>query len=158
MLSIRLFRAGKKNQPVFKIVVTDKKNPPRGGRFVEKVGFYNPLTKEKALKAERIQYWLSKGAQPSDTCHNLLVKEGIIKGKKIPVHKKRKNEEKNSQEPLEKATTDKKTEEKVKQETKVTVEKKIEKECVAISNTHVCSNTLSFSIFNLVNLQVFLLV
>lgn len=92
MLVIRLFRVGKKNQPSFKIVVTDKRNPPRGGRFVEQVGFYNPLTKEKALKQERIQYWLSQGAQPSDTVYNMLVKEGILDGKKIPVHKKSKKE------------------------------------------------------------------
>ena len=90
MLVIRFLRVGKKNQPVFKIVVTDKKNPPRGGRFVEQVGFYNPLTKEKNLKAERIKYWLSVGTQLSDTVHNLLVSEKIIEGKKIPVHKTKK--------------------------------------------------------------------
>ncbi len=50
MLAIRLFRVGKKNQPAFKIVVTDKRNPARAGRFVEGVGFYNPLTKEKLFK------------------------------------------------------------------------------------------------------------
>ena len=93
MLVIRLLRVGKKNQPSFKIVVTDKKNPPRGGRFVEQVGFYNPLTKEKILKKERIQYWLGQGVKPSDTVHNLLVKEGILEGKKISVHKKPKKKE-----------------------------------------------------------------
>jgi len=93
MLVIRLLRVGKKNQPSFKIVVTDKKNPPRGGRFVEQVGFYNPLTKEKVLKKERIQYWLSQGVQPSATIHNLLVKEGILTDKKISVHKKSKKKE-----------------------------------------------------------------
>lgn len=103
MLVIRLFRVGKKNQPSFKIVVTDKKNPPRGGRFVEQVGFYNPLTKEKTLNKERIQYWLSQGAQPSDTIHNLLVKEGILEAKKISVHKKpKKKEEKTEEKPAEK--------------------------------------------------------
>ena len=90
MLAIRFLRAGKKNQPFFRIVVTDKKNPPRGGRFLEILGFFNPLTKEKKLKAERIKYWLSVGAQPSSTVHNLLVKEKIIEGKKINVHKKSK--------------------------------------------------------------------
>jgi small subunit ribosomal protein S16 len=88
MLRIRLLRIGKKNQPSFKIVVTDKRNPPKGGRFKEEVGFYNPLTKEKILKKDRIQFWLEKGAQPSATVHNLLVEGGIIKAKKIPVHKK----------------------------------------------------------------------
>jgi len=90
MLTIRLFRVGKKNQPSFKIVVTDKRRPPKAGRFVEEVGFYNTRTKEKVLKQERIKYWLSVGAQPSQTIYNLLVSEKIIEGKKIPVHKKSK--------------------------------------------------------------------
>jgi len=90
MLVIRFFRVGKKNQPSFKIVVTDKRRPPRGGRFVEEVGFWNPLTKQKLLKKERIKYWLSVGAKASDTVHNLLVKENILEDKKIPVHKKTK--------------------------------------------------------------------
>ena len=90
MLTLRLFRVGKKNQPSFKIVVTDKRNPPRAGRFTEEVGFYNPLTKEKVIRKERVQYWLSQGVQPSPTVFNLLVKEGILTGKKIAVHKKSK--------------------------------------------------------------------
>ena len=92
MLVIRLFRVGKKNQPSFKIVVTDKRRPPRAGRFVEEVGFWNPLTKEKVLRQERIKYWLSVGAKPSPTVHNLLISEKIIEGKKIDVHKKPKKE------------------------------------------------------------------
>ncbi|MCD6270536.1 30S ribosomal protein S16, partial [bacterium] len=88
MLTIRFLRTGKKNQPFFRIVVTDKKNPPKGGRFLEIVGFFNPITKEKKLKAERIKYWLSVGAKTSDRVHNLLVSEKIIKAKKINVLKK----------------------------------------------------------------------
>ena len=90
MLVIRLFRVGKKNQPSFKIVVTDKRRSTRAGRFVEEVGFYNPLTKEKVLKQERLKYWLSVGAKPSATIQNLLISEKIIEGKKIPSHKKAK--------------------------------------------------------------------
>ncbi len=90
MLTIRFFKTGKRNQTFFRIVITEKKNSPQGGRFLEILGSYNPLTKEKVLKSERIKYWLSVGAQTSDTVHNLLVKEGIIKGKKIDVHKKSK--------------------------------------------------------------------
>ena len=90
MLKVRLFRIGKKHQPFFRIIVTDKKNPPQGGRFLEILGFWNPLTKEKNLKAERIKYWLSVGAKHSDTVYNLLISEKIIKGKKIEVHKKTK--------------------------------------------------------------------
>jgi len=94
MLVIRFFRIGKKNQPSFKIVVTDKKKSSKAGRFIEEVGFYNPLTKEKVLKGERIKYWLSVGAQPSVTVHNLLVKEGILKGKKIPLPIRKKTSKK----------------------------------------------------------------
>ena len=93
MLVIRFLRIGRRNQPSFKIVVTDKRNPPRGGRFIEEVGFWNPLTKEKVLKPERIKYWLSVGAQPSESVHNLLVEEKIIQGEKIKKHKKKKEKE-----------------------------------------------------------------
>lgn len=78
MLTIRLLRTGKKNQPSYKVVVTDKRNPPKGGKSVEEVGFFNPKTKEKQFNKERILYWLSVGAQPSDTIHNMLVNEKII--------------------------------------------------------------------------------
>ena len=90
MLVIRFLRVGKRNQSSFKVVVTDKRNPARAGRFVEQVGFYNPRTKEKILKKERFLYWISKGAKPSPTVYNLLIKEGIVEGKKIAVHKKSK--------------------------------------------------------------------
>lgn len=96
MLRIRFLRTGKKNQPFFRLVVTDKRNPPRGGRFLEVLGFFNPFTKEKSLKGERIKYWISVGAKPSDRVHNLLVSEKVIKGEKIAVHakaKKKKEEE-----------------------------------------------------------------
>src|SRR4030042_5631553 len=94
MMVIRLFRIGKKNQPSFKLVITDKRSSSTGGRFVEEVGFYNPLTKEKVLKQDRIKYWLSVGAQPSPTILNLLISEKILEGKKkIDVHKKAKVKE-----------------------------------------------------------------
>jgi ribosomal protein S16 len=82
MLAIRLFRVGKKKQPSYKIVVTNKQNPPQGGQFVEQVGFYNPLTNERTLKEDRIKYWLSVGAQASDTVHNMLITEKVIEGEK----------------------------------------------------------------------------
>ncbi len=85
MLTIRLTRKGKKNQPFFKVVVIDKRRSASGGRAVEILGYVDPLTKRKSLKKERILYWISKGAQPSDTIHNLLISEKIIEGKKIHV-------------------------------------------------------------------------
>ena len=73
MLMIRLARIGKKKRPFYRIVVTEKTRP-RNGRFVEIVGTYDPLKKPAAIdmKEERVQYWLGKGAQPSDTVRSFL--------------------------------------------------------------------------------------
>ena|SRR3989344_7446051 len=90
MLVIRLTRKGKKNQPFFRVVVIDKKRSSKGGRAVEDLGFVDPLNKRKSVNKERAQYWISKGAQPSDTIHNLLVSEKIIEGKKINLFTKTK--------------------------------------------------------------------
>jgi len=87
MLVIRFLRIGKKNQPSFRIVVTEKRTSPKGRKFLEILGFYNPRTKEKRLNAERIKYWLSVGAKLSPSVHNLLIEEKIIKEKKIASHK-----------------------------------------------------------------------
>ena len=61
MLTIRLTRKGKKNQPFFRVVLIDKRRSSTGGRAVEDLGYVDPLTKKKNLKKERIQYWISKG-------------------------------------------------------------------------------------------------
>ena len=87
MLVIRLFRIGRRNQPAFKIVVTDSRRSSTRGRFVEEVGVYNPLSKQRNLKGDRIKYWISQGAQPSPTVHNMLVTDKVIEGKKIAKHK-----------------------------------------------------------------------
>jgi small subunit ribosomal protein S16 len=89
MLRIRFQRIGKKHQPFLRLVVVDKEAPPKGGRF-EKVGWWNPLTKERKLQAERIKYWLSVGAQPTDRVYNWLVDEGIVSGGKKAVHARQK--------------------------------------------------------------------
>lgn len=91
MLTIRLTRKGKKNQPFFRVVLVDKRRSSTGGRAIEDLGYLNPLKKNKSLNKERIQYWISKGAQPSATIHNLLVTEKIIDAKKI-VKKSKKSE------------------------------------------------------------------
>ncbi len=89
MLKIRLQRIGRKNDPSFRAVVTDSKNGPQSGKFLEIVGTYNPKTKEKSFKGDRIKYWTSKGALVSGTVHNFLVKEGVIKGKTVNVLSKK---------------------------------------------------------------------
>ena len=73
MLTIRLARIGKKKRPFYRVVVTEKTRP-RNGRFVEIVGTYDPLKKPAAVTFvhDRVQYWLSKGAQPSDTVRSLI--------------------------------------------------------------------------------------
>ena len=73
MLAIRLARYGKKKMPVYRIVVIDKRRP-RNGRFTEIVGTYDARTNPAAIKldAERIQYWLARGAQPSETVRSFL--------------------------------------------------------------------------------------
>ena len=88
MLMIRLQRVGRKNDQSFRVVVTDSRNSTKSGKFVEIVGSYDARKGEPQLKAERIQYWLSKGAKTSDTVHNLLVKKGIFSGSTIDVSKK----------------------------------------------------------------------
>lgn len=81
MLKIRFVRVGKKNKPFFRIAVGDSRRTPKG-KFIEKLGYYNPLKKEKSINKERVLHWLSNGAQCSDTVHNLLVSLEIIKGPK----------------------------------------------------------------------------
>jgi len=93
MLIIRLARTGRKNNPNFRIVLQESFRAPKA-KALEYLGFYNPYLKQKQLDAERIKYWLSQGAQTSDTIHNLLVSEKIIEGskRKIPTHQKKKGE------------------------------------------------------------------
>ena len=91
-------RVGKKNSPSFRLVVTPRRTAAKTGKFLEILGFYNPLQHTRAFKKERIQYWLSMGAQPSGTVHNLLVKEGISEGAKIAVHKRVKAKEETPEE------------------------------------------------------------
>ncbi len=90
MLVIRLKRKGKKNQPFFRIVVTDKRKAAKGGRSVDDLGFFDPLTKRSSLDKEKVLHWLKVGAKPSDTVHNMIVSEKIIDAKKINLTKKSK--------------------------------------------------------------------
>lgn len=78
MLMIRLARIGKKKHPFYRVVVTEKTRP-RNGRFVEIIGTYDPSKKPAAVQidGERAQYWLSKGAQPSDTVRSFFKAQQI---------------------------------------------------------------------------------
>ena len=123
MLKIRLTRRGKKNKAFFRVVVAEHTSPIKG-KFLENLGFLNPHTKEKEFKAERIKYWIEKGAQCSDTVHNLLVSNGVVSGpKKVVKIKKKPIEEKKE------AETEKPEEKKEEAKEAVTneVEKKEEK-------------------------------
>ena len=85
MLTIRLQRIGRKNDAAFRVVVTDSKNAPKSGKFLEIVGSYTPKADLVVFKADRVKYWMQNGAQVSDTVSNFLIKQGIIEGKKINV-------------------------------------------------------------------------
>lgn len=85
MLKIRLQRIGRKNDPAFRVVLTDSKNSTKSGKFLEILGTYNLKAGEKNLNADRIKYWISQGAKCSGTMHNFLVHDKIIEGKKINV-------------------------------------------------------------------------
>lgn len=78
MVKIRLKRMGSKKTPFYRVVVAESTSP-RDGRFIETIGTYNPLTKpaEVKLDVERAKYWLSVGAQPSDTAAYLLKSNGV---------------------------------------------------------------------------------
>lgn len=82
MLSIRFSRKGKKKAPVYSVIVLEKSKDPWGD-YIEKLGTFNPHTKTAELKADRINYWIGIGAQPTATVHNLLVAQGVIKADKV---------------------------------------------------------------------------
>jgi small subunit ribosomal protein S16 len=85
MLKIRLQRVGRKHEPSFRLVLTDSKNGPKSGKYQEVLGWYDVRRDNKIdqIKIDRIKYWMSKGAQVSDTVHNFLVENKIVEGKKI---------------------------------------------------------------------------
>lgn len=94
MLKIRLQRIGRKNDPAFRVVLTDSKNAAKSGKFLEVIGTYNPKSGETSFQEDRINYWVSEGAQVSDTVHNFLVDKGVVKGKKKNVLPLKKSTEK----------------------------------------------------------------
>ena len=115
MLKLRLSRGGTKKRPVYKVVVADSRFA-RDGRFIEKVGFFNPLLpKEKkervGLEAERIKYWLGQGAQPTTRVARILGENELMPMpangnnpiKAVPKKERNKKEEDNKEAPKEEA-------------------------------------------------------
>ncbi|MFW5853156.1 MAG: 30S ribosomal protein S16 [Patescibacteria group bacterium] len=128
MLTIRLQRVGRKNNPAFRMIVTDSQNGPKSGRFKEIIGSYDPRRprSEAQIKKDRVLYWLSVGAQKSDTVHNLLVSLQIISGPKINILPKTK--------PVTKEKEADKDKTEVKTETETTTVKDKENEAVDAEN------------------------
>lgn len=94
MLTIRLSRVGKKKQPSYRFIVCEKARDP-WGKSLEILGSYNTLTNPSSvtIDKERALHWISKGAQPSDTVHNIFIDQGLIKGDKrklMQISKRRK--------------------------------------------------------------------
>ena len=87
MLTIRLSRVGKKKHPSYRLIISEKGRDPWGTNL-ENLGQYDPLATPKkiAFDAERIKYWISKGAQTSATVRNLLIDQKIIEGEKAKAH------------------------------------------------------------------------
>lgn len=79
-VKIRLRRMGAKKAPFYRIVVADSRSP-RDGKFIEEIGYYNPLTEPVEVKVneEKVSQWLSNGAQPTETVKRLLTNAGLIK-------------------------------------------------------------------------------
>ena len=80
---MRLQRVGRKNDPSYRIVVTDKRTGPKSNKHVAILGSYNPKMSHIQLDTEAAKVWLSKGVQPSDTVHNILVGQKVIDAKKV---------------------------------------------------------------------------
>ncbi len=87
MLTIRLSRVGKKKLPSYRLIVSEKARDP-WGTHLEILGQYDPMAKPRkiAFNADRIKYWISKGAQTSATVRNMLIDLKIIEGEKVKAH------------------------------------------------------------------------
>ncbi len=82
---MRLQRVGRKNDPSYRIVVTDKRTGPKSNKHIAILGSYNPKMNHVQIDKAAATEWLSKGVQPSDTVHNILVGQKVLEGKKINV-------------------------------------------------------------------------
>jgi small subunit ribosomal protein S16 len=121
-VKLRLRRMGKKKQPIYKMVAADSRSP-RDGKFLEAVGFYNPLTKPHTLelKEDRILYWLNVGAQPTHTVKSLLRQEGITLKKELiskGFDEEKVNSELENWQKIKEASSKKRTEKKLSRKAK----------------------------------------
>ncbi len=125
MLKIRLQRVGRKHDPSFRIVLTDSKNGPKSGRFIEILGHYDAKKDVRQVDGERIKELMSTGAQLSDTVHNILINEKVLEGKKknvlprkSPIVKEEKEEKPVEKEGTQEDETPTEPEDKPKEEEK----------------------------------------
>ena len=81
MLTLRLQRLGKAKQPTYRLIISEKRHDTQYGAL-EILGNFNPRDKKFVVKADRVKYWIEQGAQASNTVYNLLLKEGVVTGKK----------------------------------------------------------------------------
>ncbi|MEE9278332.1 MAG: 30S ribosomal protein S16 [Dehalococcoidia bacterium] len=104
MLKIRLTRTGRRKRPYFRLVVTEH-TAPRDGAFVEIVGHYDPVSDPAVveIKAERVQHWLSHGAQPTETVHRLLAQQGLMAPPKEKPRSKKAEAKRQAREEAERA-------------------------------------------------------
>jgi len=133
MLKIRLQRIGKKNSPSFRVVLVEHTMRPQG-EFIELLGSYNKIQKQKSFNKERILYWISKGAQLSPTMHNMLVDEKIIDKAKVQAWKPKKKEAV-EEKPIEKPVEVPSTEQSKTEEPKIKVPKEETKKEEAVIDT-----------------------
>jgi len=104
MLTIRFQRIGRKNDPAFRIIVSEKARSPKAGNPLEILGSYDPITKDAIIKEDRVKHWIAQGAELSGTVNNLLISKKVIEGKKVNVLSKKhppvKEEEKKETPPV----------------------------------------------------------
>lgn len=125
MLKIRLQRVGKKKKPAYRFVVSES-SKDLYGKHLEILGHYDPFTKVIEVKKDRIQYWISVGAQPSPTAHNLLVDQNVINKPKV-VASKGKKKKKDGEDSSDGASAKSKEKVETKPTTEVKAEEKVDK-------------------------------
>ena len=123
MLTIRLSRTGKRNKPMYRVVISEKSRTPKS-KALEILGHYDPYNKNLQVKEERVKYWMDKGAQSSPRVHNLFIDNKIIEGEKLKASKAGKKKKEEAQPKEEAKKTEEKGTEEQKEEDKSPAEEK----------------------------------